>query len=183
LLATARVTWPAPSEHRDSDWFERKAPLYGLGRIELVPIKKPDAIAFYLAGYLAKSLANKPADAKGTRAVNYSHRCPRAVRGQWSWANAADWVWRAKLGKWAAKHGCASFDELRALLGKRWAYHHRDPIEATVLDNYPTSEHARQDGVSVPPDLIDIRITRTRTSCDSSQAGAESSAPAKRTFP
>ncbi len=143
--------------------LNEKAPLYGLGRIELVPVKKPEAIAFYLGGYLAKSLANKPADAKGTRAVNYSHKCPRILSGRWSWANAAGWVWRAKLGKWAAKHHCASMDEVKALLGKRWAYHHRQAILDTELDYYPTSEHAAFDGVWVPPDSIDIRITRSST--------------------
>jgi hypothetical protein len=66
------------------DILSEKVPLYGLDRIELVPVKKPEAIAFYLAGYLAKSLANKPAYAKGTRTVNYSHKRSRAVRGQWS---------------------------------------------------------------------------------------------------
>lgn len=144
-----------------------KATLYGLGQIiELVPIKKPDAIGFYLAGYLVKSLDHKPADAKGTRAVNYSHKCPRILSGRWSWANAAGWVWRAKLGTWARKHGCATMKEVAALFGSKWAYHHREAILATELSYYPTSEHARIDGVSVPDDVIDIRITRTRSSED-----------------
>ena len=141
--------------------LNEKAPLYGLGRIELVPVKKPEAIAFYLGGYLSKSLAHKPEDAKGTRAVNYSHKCPRVLSGRWSWANAAGWLWRAKLGKWARKHGCNSFDEIKALLGSHWAYHHRQAIQDTELDYYPTSEHASRDGVWVPADSIDIRITRS----------------------
>ncbi len=143
--------------------LNEKAPLYGLGRIELVPVRKPEAVAFYLGGYLSKSLAHKPEDAKGTRAVNYSHKCPRIFRGQWSWANACGWVWRAKLGKWAQKHGCHSFDEIKALLGPRWAYHHRDAILATELDYYPTSHHAWRDGVDAPAHAVDIRITRTRS--------------------
>lgn len=140
--------------------LNEKAPLYGLGRIELVPVKKPEAIAFYLGGYLAKSLAHKPADAKGTRAVNYSYKCPRVLAGRWSWANAAGWIWRAKLGKWAKKHGCSSFDELKGLFGSRWAYHHRNAILATELDYYPTAEHAWRDRVSVPADATNIRIAR-----------------------
>ena len=142
--------------------LNEKAPLYGLGRIELVPVKKPEAVGFYLGSYLAKSAEHKPEDAKGTRAVNYSHKCPRVLRGQWSGANPSGWVWRAKLGKWAAKHGCRSFAEIKALLGPHWAYHHRGAILSTELDYYPTAEHAWRDGVSVPPDSIDIRITRTR---------------------
>jgi hypothetical protein len=144
--------------------LNEKAPLCGLGRLELVPVRKPEAIAFYLGAYLAKSLANNPPDAKGARAVNYSHRCPRVFSGSWSWANPPGWVWRAKLGTWAQKHGCASLTELKGLFGPRWAYHHRDAILATNLDYYPTSEHAAADGISVPSDSVEIRITRSKGS-------------------
>ena len=54
--------------------------------------------------------------------------------------------------------------EVAMLFGKKWAYHHREAILATKLDYYPTSEHATADGISVPPDSIDIRITRCRGS-------------------
>ncbi len=119
---------------------------YGIGRMELVPVKKAEAIGFYLGGYLAKSLGNKPQDAKGTRAVNYSRKCPRIFSGQWSWANEAGWLWRAKLSKWAASHGCASFGDVHALFGPRWAYHHREAIRSTELDYYPSGAHYIADG-------------------------------------
>jgi hypothetical protein len=64
------------------DLLFEKAARYGLGRIEIVPVRKPNAIAFYLGGYLSKSLPHKPADAKRTRPVNYSHGCPRVFRGR-----------------------------------------------------------------------------------------------------
>ena len=35
-----------------------------------------------------------------------------------------------KLAAWALKHSCASFDDIRAVFGPRWAYHHRDAILA-----------------------------------------------------
>jgi hypothetical protein len=143
--------------------LNEKGPLYGFGRIELTPIEKPDAIGFYVGGYLSKSLANKPADAKGTRAVNYSHGCPRVFRGTWSWANESAWLWRAKLRTWAAKHGCLSLHEVAAFFGPKWAYHHREEILATELSFYPTAEHAQRDGVKVPPEAIDIHITRDKT--------------------
>jgi hypothetical protein len=135
--------------------------------MELVPVEKPDAIGFYLGGYLAKSVENKPADAKGTRAVNYSHRCPRLFKGQWSWANESAWLWRAKLRTWAELHGCASFREVAALFGPRWAYHHRDSILQTRLSYYPTSEHAKRDGIRVPEDSVNIRITQYPSASDS----------------
>jgi hypothetical protein len=136
--------------------LRKKGPLYGLGRIELVPVEKPEAIGFYLGGYLVKSLAHKPASAKGTRAVNYSYRCPRILSGAWSWANAAGWVWRAKLATWATRHGCETMKEVAALFGPKWAYHHREAILTTPLSHYPTAEHARIDGVEVPDGAVDI---------------------------
>lgn len=136
-----------------------KAPLYGLGRIELVPVKKPEAIGFYLGGYLAKSLANKPADAKGTRAVNYSRRCPQIMTGKWSWNNPSGWLWRQKLRTWAARHRCETFAEVYSVFGPKWAFHHRQAILDTPLSYYPTAEHARRDGVLFPDDAVDIRVS------------------------
>ena len=145
--------------------LNEKAPLYGLGRIELVPVKIPDAIGFYLGGYLAKSLDNKPEDAKGTRAVNYSHKCPQIITGSWSWNNESAWLWRAKLRTWATRHGCTSMAEVAALFGPKWAYHHRQSILDTWLEFYPTSKHAQLDGCEVPNDMIDI--TRKRSGFES----------------
>lgn len=142
--------------------LNEKAPLYGLGQvIELTPIEKAEAIGFYVGGYLSKSTDHAPEDAKGTRAVSYSHNCERHFKGAFSWNNESGWLWRAKLAKWAAKHGCHSFEDVAAVFGSRWAYHHQEAILATKLDYYPTSEHAWADGVSFPPDHVDIRITRT----------------------
>jgi len=136
-----------------------KAPLYGLGRIELVPVKKAEAIGFYLGGYLAKSLANKPADAKGTRSVNYSHRCPQIMTGKWSWNNPSGWLWRQKLRTWATRHGCETFSQVYSIFGPKWAFHHRQAILDTPLSYYPTAEHARRDGVFFPDDAVDIRVS------------------------
>jgi hypothetical protein len=123
-----------------------------------VPVRKPNAIAFYLGGYLSKSLPHKPADAKRTRPVNYSHGCPRVFRGRFSWSNEFGWLWRAKLRKWAAKHGCGTFKEVAALFGPKWAYHHRAAILATKLNWYPTSEHSAGDGHKFPSGSVNIRI-------------------------
>jgi hypothetical protein len=144
--------------------LREKAPKYGLGEIiELVPVRKAEAVGFYLGGYLSKSLANKPADAKGTRAVNYSRGCPQIMPAAWSWANESAWLWRAKLRTWAHSHGCVTMLEVRALFGEKWAYHHREAILATPLSYYPTAEHARRDGVWCPPDSVEITNTITRT--------------------
>jgi hypothetical protein len=128
--------------------------------MELAPIVSEDGIGFYLGGYLSKSLAHKPPEAKGTRSVTYSQGYARKVKGAWSWANPSAWLWRAKLRTWAAGHGCQSMRDVAAMFGPRWAYHHRETILAVKLDYYPTAEHAKRDGCWMPNDATDIRITR-----------------------
>jgi len=123
-----------------------KGPKYGLGRMELVPVRKPEAVGFYLGGYLAKSLANKPADAKGTRSVNYSHNCPRSHKGDFSWANPSGWLWRAKLRQWCMKRGWDE-DHFAVMRGEfsKWVYSQREFIIAEELTYWPTVEHAKRD--------------------------------------
>jgi len=143
------------------DIINEKRKAYHLGRTELVPVRNPDAVGFYLGGYLSKSLDNKPDDAKGTRAVNYSHDAPRPFKGAFSWANESAWLWRAKLETWAEGHGCFSLQDVRSLFGPKWAYHHREAILSVRLTHYPTAKHALADGVEfeqLPPDAVDIVI-------------------------
>jgi hypothetical protein len=144
--------------------LNEKGPKYGLGRMELVPVKKPDAIGFYLGGYLAKSLANKPEDAKGTRAVNYSHKCPRSHKGTFSWSNPSGWLWRAKVAKWCAVRGWFDPDDVPRCFGHNWMYRNREAILATQLDYWPTIEHAQRDHAfqswdyrEMGPDAIEIQ--------------------------
>jgi hypothetical protein len=127
--------------------LRRKGPGYGIGRMELVPVRHAEAVGFYLGGYLSKSLEHKPLQAKGTRAVNYSQGCVRAVKGHFSWANESGWLYRAKVRTWARKHGCESMEQVKGVFGSQWAYVHRDAIRSTRLEYYPTFAHAAADGV------------------------------------
>jgi len=154
--------------------LNEKGPKYGLGRMELVPVRKPDAVAFYLGGYLSKSLANKPADAKGTRAVNYSHKCPRSHKGDFSWANPSGWLWRAKLAQWCMKRGWSAehFAVMRGEFSK-FIYGQKEAILAEQLSYWPTIEHARRDGAfpswdleRLGPDAVEIRRVRMGDSDD-----------------
>jgi hypothetical protein len=126
--------------------LRKKGPLYGIGRMELVPVRSSEAIGFYLGGYLSKSKVHKPADAQRSRPVNYSQDCPRAMRGKFSW-NEAGWLYRAKVRIWARGHGCTSLEAVAALFGPHWAYHHRQAIWAVQLENYPSEDMAASDGV------------------------------------
>jgi hypothetical protein len=142
----------------------RKVDSYGLGRPELAPIRCVKAAGRYVGGYMGRGLEFRPPEAKGTRTVNYSRRFPRSCGRQWSWANAAGWLWRAKLGVWASKHGCRDLRELTGLFGPRWAYHHREQILGIVLRFYPTWEHAKRDGRDVrdiPSDATNLEFVST----------------------
>ena len=109
---------------------------YHIGRIELVPLKSTgEAVGRYVGGYIAKGEAHHvKARHKGLRWVNYTRRAARIVGpGPWGWGVPGR-TWRRKLERWAAKHGCASLDEVRAVFGARWAWHGRDAIAATDPD-------------------------------------------------
>ncbi len=140
--------------------LNKKGPLYGVGRMELTPIRNAAAVGFYVGGYLSKSIDHKPASAKGTRAITYSQGFERKVKGPWSWTTPGAWVFRAKLRTWAGKHGCESMKAVAALFGSRWAYSNRDAILSTPLDFYPTSAHAAADGIWTPAGSVNIRMQR-----------------------
>lgn len=150
--------------------LNRRAKAYGIGRLELVPVRHETAIGFYIGGYLSKSIDHRPADAKRTRSITYSQGYARQVKGHWSWVAPSAWLWRAKVSAWAQSHGCASMEEVAEYFGPRWAYHHRDAIMATELEYWPTVEHARADGQTfcddLPEDAVDIRRNRTELEPD-----------------
>lgn len=144
-------------------------PKYGFGRPELTPIRDPQAVGWYVGGYMSKSLACRPPEAKGARFVGYARDFKRRVKGQFSWNTPAAWVYRQKLGTFAAKSGIFGdadtvFKGLYALAGPHWAYHLRDAILNTKLSFWPTSSHLVADTTAsagafsaVPQDACNIR--------------------------
>lgn len=108
---------------------------YGLGRIELVPIRSnAEAIGRYVGGYLSYSLGGKRPEHKGARLVCYSSSFDRAYKGRFAWLDGKAHEWRRKLEIWATGHGCADLEQVTALFGSKWAYHHRENIERIELN-------------------------------------------------
>lgn len=108
-------------------------PKYGVGRMELTPIKSEgEAIGRYVGGYIAKGAINRDKRYKGSRWVSYSRNFTRAVKGAFGWVESGA-VWRKKVALFAARHGCASFEQLKGVFGDRWAYHHREAIERMTI--------------------------------------------------
>jgi hypothetical protein len=118
------------------------APRYHIGRVELVPLKSTaEAVGRYVGGYIAKGERHHTRRRhKGLRWVNYTRSAPRVVGpGPWSWGRSGR-TWRRKLERWAAKHSCATLDDVRAVFGPHWAYHHREAILATDETLEPVAE-------------------------------------------
>jgi hypothetical protein len=178
----ANKTYKSAPVSLRSEWafWRRNASAYGFGRTELLPVKTNSlAVARYVGKYISKHIGKRQPCDRRIRLVSYS-RGSKIGTTNFAWASPKSWLWRAKLAKWALRHGCDSLQAVAALFGPRWAYHHRTYILATKLDYWPTAAHAALDGFWLPPELRDdaIHIYRSRankisaesSSCDSSQA-------------
>lgn len=104
------------------------APRYRFGRTELLPVKSnAEGISKYVGKYVSKHIGQREERDKGARLVEYS-RSARIGNTAFAWNNAMAMVWRAKVSSWAAKHGCASLEDVKVLFGRHWAYLHREAI-------------------------------------------------------
>lgn len=119
-----------------SEWtFLRKtAKKYGFGRTELLPIKSTaEGIARYVGKYIGKHMKARKEEDKGARLVGYSNS-GRMATTRFTWTTPRAAAWRYKVGLFASMvcqtHGypVPSFRALKACLGPRWAYEHRDFI-------------------------------------------------------
>jgi hypothetical protein len=178
----ANKTYKSANAELRAEWlfWRRNASAYGFGRTELLPVKtNAEAVGRYVGKYISKHVGQRlPAD-RGIRLVSYS-RSAKIGTTNFAWASSKSWLWRAKLAKWALRHGCDSMEAVAALFGPRWAYHHRTHILATQLDYWPTAAHAALDGFWLPPELredaihiyrsVANKISAESSSCDSSQA-------------
>lgn len=103
-------------------------PKYGLGRFELLPVRKnAQAMSLYVGKYISKHIDARLPDDKGVRLVNYSRRWPRSNSNfQWNTENTVRW--RSNVKAFAEYHGCYSLDDLKEKFGPKWSYHYVDLI-------------------------------------------------------
>ena len=110
-----------------------KVAAYGFGRNELLPVKcdNPDAIGYYLAGYVSKGICSRPPNFKKARLVTYKQNSPsRTATSNFVWNTEGSRQWRLKINKFAKEAGYNNSDEIKADHGPRWAYHLSDYIFA-----------------------------------------------------
>jgi hypothetical protein len=102
-----------------------KAPLYGFGRCETLPVRSnTQAVARYVGAYVGKEAAKRDVRDKGMRSVRYSLN-ERKASIRFSWVSGAGKEWRL---------GCSVFQnfvgtqDFKHVLGKRWAWNWREVI-------------------------------------------------------
>jgi hypothetical protein len=115
-------------------------PRYGLGRSELMPLRKgKEAISGYVGKYLAAGLALRRHSWKGCRRVEFDRRakntwlvCSRVF----SWNSPGAKAWRSRVGQLGAALGVEDLDGIRRKLGRKWAYWMRENITLSSSDDW-----------------------------------------------
>ena len=110
---------------------------YGFGRTELMPVKSNiEAMAKYVGKYISKHVEVRLPQDKGVRLVRYS-KGARAGTTRFMFNSEGSTEWRRKVATFAeivkSHHPgeeITGLSDLTRVLGKRWAYHHRDYILA-----------------------------------------------------
>jgi len=107
-------------------------PRYGLGRAELLPIRKgQEAISEYIGKYLEAGLVIRKHSWKGCRRVEFDRRnkinwlaCTRVF----AWHSPGAVAWRKRVGELGRALGVTDMDGIRRKLGPKWAYQLREAI-------------------------------------------------------
>lgn len=117
-------------------WARTRAemPAYGLGRCEILPIRKAGAISEYVGKYLEKGANFRPVEWKGVRRTELdrttSQDWRRASTG-FSWVSPGATAWRTRCRELALALGLPDSGDVSTLakkLGPRWAYRLRGAI-------------------------------------------------------
>lgn len=124
-----RYKQSAPPELRALwEWGRRVMRRYGLGRCEILPIRKQGAIAHYIGKYLDKGMSHKIDAWKGVRRFETDRRSSKQWKrcgSKFSWVSAGARQWRRRCSQLAQAVGLPDSGDpkdLTRILGSRWAY-------------------------------------------------------------
>ena len=115
-------------------------PRHGLGRAELLPIRKAkEAISEYIGKYLEAGLVIKKHSWKGCRRVEFDRRnkigwlaCTRVF----AWHSAGAVAWRKRVGEVGAALGVEDLAGIGKKLGPKWAYRLRKTITSASEEDW-----------------------------------------------
>lgn len=112
--------------------LRRTLPKYGLGRAELLPLRKiKEAISAYIGKYLEAGLVIRKHSWKGCRRVEFDRRNKRswlACTRVFAWHSQSAIAWRQRVGELAKAIGASDIGEIAPILGQRWAYRIREAV-------------------------------------------------------
>jgi len=112
-------------------------PRYGLGRAELLPLRKGrEAISEYIGKYLEAGLTLRKHSWKGCRRVEFDRRAKNAwlcCSRVFAWHSPGAKAWRARVGQIATALGVGDMEGIRRKIGSKWAYQLREYI--TLADD------------------------------------------------
>jgi len=107
-------------------------PRYGLGRAELLPLRKgKEAISEYVGKYLEAGLIFRRHSWKGCRRVEFDRRAKTAwlcCSRVFSWNSPGATAWRKRVGEIGKALGVVDMEGISLRIGSRWAYHLREAI-------------------------------------------------------
>ena len=115
-------------------------PRYGLGRAELLPLRKgKEAISEYIGKYLEAGLIIRKHSWKGCRRVEFDRRnkigwlaCTRVF----AWHSPGAVAWRARVGELGVALGVFDMEGIRRRLGPKWAYRLREAITLAPKEDW-----------------------------------------------
>ena len=115
-------------------------PRYGLGRSELLPLRKgKEAISEYVGKYLEAGLVLRKHSWKGCRRVEFDRRAKNAwliCSRIFSWNSLGAKRWRKRLDELGRAFGISNTEGFRQKFGGRWAYHIRHTITLSTDEEW-----------------------------------------------
>lgn len=156
-MRAAYVTSAAPALRELWAWGRRVMPRYGLGRCEILPIRKEGAISEYIGKYLDKGMEIRLDAWKGVRRFETDRRTSKEWKRcgrQFSWVGwrrdketgqvlpTGAHKWRRRCGELACAIGLPDDGDVKAItrkLGPRWAYRLRGVITTGTDEEWQTT--------------------------------------------
>lgn len=137
--------------------LRESAERYGFGRCEIMPIKseKWEAAARYVGKYISKGIrrevfefeCEQKARPLHSRRVGYSAGGWRVANLHFSWLDSGE-PYRRAVEWWALSNGIETYEEIKTVFGKRWAWRNKKGI----IDGYKNHlENIEKNGeISLP---------------------------------
>ena len=149
--------------------LREKAPLYGFGRCETIPVKSPAGCGFYMGKYLGKGHAIEGQGFRGRR-VAYSSTWVRCTSMQRGWAIGGGWQFRSQCKAMVREYG-AGFARWIASAGPRWAFKFMCQWEANEDERCPVWATAQVVGEALGVMKAAPEIDRVRAAFGGSAIG------------